>query len=49
MKKLVLLICLLFPFYVFADNLKFGTNYAACIDFQSKKISNNFDYSIIKF
>lgn len=38
MKKLVLLICLLFPFYVFADNLKFGTNYAACIDFQSKKI-----------
>ena len=38
MKKIVLLICLLFPFYVFADNLKFGTNYAACVDFQSKKI-----------
>lgn len=48
MKKLVLLICLLFPFYVFADNLKFGTNYSACYDFQSEKIitsgSGTFNY-----
>lgn len=48
MKKLVLLICLLFPFYVFADNLKFGNNLSACYDFQSERIitsgSGTFNY-----
>lgn len=50
MKKLVLLICLLFPFYVFADNLKFGDNYFDCQRFQSNGIttsgSGQFNYCI---
>lgn len=38
MKKLVLLICLLFPLTVFGANLKFGSNYFDCQNFQSKGI-----------
>lgn len=38
MKKLVLLICLLFPLTVFGANLKFGSNYFDCTNFQTKGI-----------
>ena len=38
MKKIILLICLLFPLTVFGANLKFGSNYFDCIDFQTKGI-----------
>ena len=38
MKKLVLLICLLFPLTVFGANLKFGSNYFDCQNFQTKGI-----------
>ena len=39
MKKLVLLICLLFPLTVFGANLKFGSNYFDCTNFQTKGIT----------
>lgn len=38
MKRIVLLICLLFPLVVFGDNLKFGSNYFDCQNFQTKGI-----------
>ncbi len=38
MKKLVLLICLLFPLTVFGANLNFGSNYFDCTNFQTKGI-----------
>ena len=38
MKKLVLLIFLLFPLTVFGANLKFGSNYFDCTNFQTKGI-----------
>lgn len=38
MKKLVLLMCLLFPLTVFGANLKFGSNYFDCTNFQTKGI-----------
>lgn len=38
MKKIVLLICLLFPLTVFGANLKFGSNYFDCTNFQTKGI-----------
>lgn len=38
MKKIILLICLLFPLTVFGANLKFGSNYFDCTNFQTKGI-----------
>ena len=46
MKKLVLLICLLFPLTVFGANLKFGSNYFDCTNFQTKGIISSGSGSI---
>ena len=46
MKKIILLICLLFPLTVFGANLKFGSNYFDCTNFQTKGIISSGSGSI---
>lgn len=46
MKKIILLIFLLFPLTVFGANLKFGSNYFDCTNFQTKGIISSGSGSI---